>query len=111
MQGLVPGRIVYYVVSEGAAEEIKLRRTKQAQGGNAVAAGDICPAMVMRVWADATGCSNLKVMLDGPDEHWATSVSYEEDKRAGSWHWMFSGQNARYTPDNATPKETTDAAV
>lgn len=117
MEGCVPGRIVYYVVSEQVAVEIMRRRTTggsiaerlkvlawpagaQAHLGNEVKAGDICPAMVLRVWG-SLGCSNLKVMLDGSDEHWATSVGYEEDKRPGSWHWMFDGQQKRYTPDSA----------
>lgn len=117
MDGLVPGRIVYYVVSESAAAEIMRRRTTslsiserlkvlawptgaQAHLGNEVKAGDIYPAMVLRVWG-TSGCSNLKVALDGSDEYWATSVSYEEDKRQGSWHWMFDGQQKRYTPDSA----------
>ena len=117
MEGCVPGRIVYYVVSEQAAAEIMRRRTTggsiaerlkvlawpvgaQAHLGNDVKAGDIYPAMMLRVWG-TSGCSNLKVMLDGSDEYWATSVSYDESKIPGSWHWMFEGQNKRYTPDSA----------
>lgn len=115
MDGLVKGRIVYYVFSESGAAEVMRRRTSaqsiaerikvlawpvgaQAHMGNEVKAGDIYPAMVLRVWGDS-GCSNLKVMLDGSDEYWATSVSYEETKTPGSWHWMFDGQQKRYTPD------------
>jgi len=117
MDGLVPGRIVYYVVSEQAAAEIMRRRTTggsiaerlkvlawpagaQAHLGNEVKVGDIYPAMVLRVWG-SSGCSNIKVMLDGSDEYWATSVSFEDDKRPGSWHWLFEGQQKRYTSDSA----------
>jgi hypothetical protein len=104
MDGCVPGRIVYYVVSEHTAAEIMRRRTNaisiaerikvnkwplgaQAHIGNDVKAGDIYPAMILRVWG-TSGCSNLKVILDGSDEYWATSVGYEADKRQGSWHWI-----------------------
>ncbi len=130
MDGCVPGRIVYYVVSESVAAEIMRRRTNaisiserikvnkwplgaQAHVGNDVNVGDIYPAMILRVWG-TSGCSNLKVMLDGSDEYWATSISYENDKRPGSWHWMFDGQDKRYDPkptravDNA-PSEPENA--
>ncbi len=104
MDGLVPGRIVHYVVSESNAAEIARRRTTsvsiaerikvlawpvgaQAHLGNEIKAGDVLPAIILRVWSDSSGCSNIKVFLDGSDEYWATSVSYEEDGRPGSWHW------------------------
>ncbi len=74
----------------------------QAHVGSAVQAGDVCPAMVLRVW-NGLGCSNLKVMLDGSDEYWATSVSYDEDKRDGSWHWMFPQQSTRYDATKQQP--------
>lgn len=121
MDGVKPGRIVYYVFSESAAAEVMRRRTTavsiaerikvvkwplgaQAHIGNDVKAGDILPAMVLRVWGDS-GCSNLKVMLDGSDEYWATSVSYDADQRPGSWHWMFPGQDTRYDPNNYDPNK------
>lgn len=126
-EGLVPGRIVYFVFDAQRASEVMRRRTTsasiaermkqevqlrdgtqpavfgwpagaQAHIGNNVAAGDIYPAMVLRVWSTETGCSNLKVQLDGADEYWATSISYDAAKTPGSWHWMFEGQAGRYTP-------------
>ena len=54
--------------------------------------------MVVRVWSQDTGCSNLKVMLDGTDEYWATSVNMDEAKSNGSWHWMFDYQHKRPRP-------------
>lgn len=123
MEGLKPGRIVYYVLSEQDAVEINRRRTTgasiadrtgkivltelserlplwpigaQAHIGNEVSAGDILPAMILRVWGQDSGCSNLKVMLDGTDTYWATSRNFAEDRRVGSWHWMFEGQATRY---------------
>ncbi len=119
MDGLVPGRIVYFVFNEQCAAEVMRRRTTgkaiadrmkavpaqwpagaQAHIGNDIKAGDIYPAMVLRVWGDS-GCSNLRVFLDGSDDYWATSINYEADKREFSWHWMFDGQQKRYVPDSA----------
>jgi len=122
MDGLVCGRIVYFVFDEQSAAEVMRRRTTgssiaermrsdvpqwpagaQAHIGNDVHAGDICPAMV--VATDGSGRANLKVMLDGSDTFWATSVAYEEWTPEAenlptprTWHWMFSGQSGRYTP-------------
>ncbi len=122
MDGLVPGRIVYYVFSEHAADEVNRRRTNslsiaerlkahppqwpagaQAHIGNVVSAGDIYPAMVIRVWSQDSGCSNLKVLLDGADDFWATSISHADDKRPHSWHWMFQGQAQRYDATKVQP--------
>lgn len=127
MDGLVAGRIVYFVFDESRAAEVMRRRTTgksiadrmrtvvpsvegpapsiygwpagaQAHVGNDVKAGDIYPAMVLRVWGES-GCSNLKVQLDGSDEYWATSISFDEAKAPGTWHWMFDGQQKRYQPN------------
>jgi hypothetical protein len=118
MDGLKPGRIVYYVFSEQAATEVMRRRTTggaiaerieqqawplgaQAHIGNPVSIGTIAPAMVVATFdSDAV---NLKVMLDGSDVYWATSAPYDETKRPGSWHWMFEGQQTRYQPDRIEP--------
>jgi len=120
MEGLKPGRIVYFVFDEQSAAEVMRRRTDgkaiaermsrtppawptgaMAHVGNAVQAGDIFPAMIIRVWDQSSGSSNLKVMLDGSDTYWATSVVCADDKRHRSWHWMFEGQAERYQPDRA----------
>ena len=118
MDGLVPGRIVYFVFNEQAAAEVMRRRTNgqsiaermraippawpagaQAHIGNEIKAGDIYPAMVLRVYGSG-GCSNLRVFLDGNDDYWGTSVNHDSGKAPYSWHWMFDGQQKRYTPDN-----------
>jgi hypothetical protein len=130
MDGLVPGRIVYFVFDEQSAAEVMRRRTTgqaiadrlkssvptvdgdvpsiygwpagaQAHIGNDVRAGDICPAMV--VATSGGEVANLKVMLDGSDTYWATSVHFTAEKLQRSWHWMFDGQNARYQPTPAAP--------
>src|SRR6266478_1121809 len=104
MEGLVPGRIVYFVFDENHAQQVKARRDlhsttnrSAASMGNGVKAGDIYPAMVVRVW-DESGCSNLQIVLDGDDNHWAISVNFNPEKSQFSWHWMFDGQQKRYTP-------------
>jgi hypothetical protein len=135
MEGLQPGRIVYYVFDERSADEVNRRRTTgpsiasrmrtvittvtpgepigawpagaQAHIGPAVAVGDILPAMVVRVNSDTS--VNLKVMLDGTDEYWATAVDFAENKRPRSWHWMFEGQQARYQPDRTASPEPPSA--
>ena len=115
-EGLKPGRIVYFVFDEQSADEVMRRRTtgisiaermKQdppawpagamAHVGNGVAAGDVYPAMVVRVFMPSS--VNLKVMLDGSDTYWATSVAFSTEKQPRTWHWMFEGQAERYTPD------------
>jgi hypothetical protein len=42
------------------------------------------PATVVRVFDDS-GKVNLKVHLDGPADHWATSI--EEGTDLGTWQW------------------------
>lgn len=111
MDGLTPGRIVYFVFDEQSAGEVNRRRTTshsiaerialntwpigaQAHIGNAVYAGDIYPAMVIRVNGESG--ANLKVLLDGTDDYWAASVSHDPAKQPRTWHWMFDGQATRY---------------
>lgn len=127
MDGLVPGRIVYFVFSAVQADEVNRRRTNglsivgrlntlvpstqgdfssiqawpegaQAHIGNPVTEGTIAPAMIVAV-NGPSGNSNLKVMLDGTDVYWAISRDYDAAGALGTWHWMFEGQAARYTPD------------
>jgi hypothetical protein len=124
MEGLKPGRIVYYVFGHLGADEVTRRRITgdqiasrladdrwplgaQAHIGNPVSPGDICPAMVVAVFpGSGFGTSvNLKVMLDGTDVYWATSVRYDEAKTPGTWHWIFAGQNVRYQPDRVEKVE------
>ena len=101
-----PGRIVHYMLSASDAEQINRRRTTgpdiaerikterwplgaQAHIGNAVAAGDVYPAMIVRVFAASdVGTSNLQVFLDGCDAFWATSrgqVVPDSTDKQGLW--------------------------
>jgi hypothetical protein len=118
MDGLVPGRIVYFVFDQRSADEVNRRRTTgasiaerikanvwplgaQAHIGSHVSAGEILPAQIVRV-SKADGVVNLKVALDGSDTYWAVDVPYGEwTPEAESlppprtWHWMYAGQASR----------------
>lgn len=87
-------RIVQYRLSDVDAEAISAARgeadkaPKHAWGsqthvGNAVAAGDPFPAMVVRTFG--SGTVNLQVFLDGSDTYWVTSRS--EGDGDGQWSW------------------------
>ncbi|MDX2140307.1 MAG: hypothetical protein SF123_19630 [Chloroflexota bacterium] len=82
MEGLTEGRIVHFVLDNGAHR----------------------PATVVNAWKDVAlyqseGRVNLLVFLDGENdaEHvgmdagdtwWRTSVPFSDDKTPGTWHWM-----------------------
>ncbi|MFE7954367.1 hypothetical protein [Streptomyces sp. NPDC057413] len=92
------GRIVHYRLSERDANEISRRRkdfhdNRSADKhtgfvghvGNWVQAGDVFPAMIVRVWDESTVTVNLQVTLDGTDTLWATSRA--EGTEPGTWAW------------------------
>lgn len=112
------GRIVHYRLSTQDANEINRRRTTgqsigerltrvtsdghaqwpqgaQAHIGNPVSAGDIFPAMIVRLWdqpehpATATTLVQLQVFLDGNDTYWATSVSQLQPELGDQWPCWF----------------------
>lgn len=85
------GRIVHYTLSEGDVASID--RDMPAYPGqsvkrNSVQAGDVYPAIVVRVFpggTEANGVCNLQVLLDGNCSFWATSrVEGEGESR---WFW------------------------
>ncbi|MEV4320978.1 hypothetical protein AB0J37_01965 [Microbispora rosea] len=104
------GRIVHYTLSEGDAAAINTRRTDfaafqrlhrgdaypaepgqpgatghQAHVGNHAEAGQVYPAIVVRVWESSFNSANLQVLLDGNDTYWATSKA--EGDEPGTWAW------------------------
>ncbi len=110
MQKITPGRIVLYTLSESDANEINRRRTTgpeiaqriplerwplgaQAHIGTDVHAGDVLPAIVVKVHTNVTLPDdvnrpvNLKVQLDGTDTFWATVKDESELPTPGHWHW------------------------
>jgi hypothetical protein len=105
LSGVIEGRIVHYVLTEGDAEEINRRRTTrgaiadriagdkwpigaQAHIGNRAEAGQHCAAIIVRFWGDPnSGTSNLQVLLDGNDTYWATSRHAGDPTEQGAWHF------------------------
>ncbi|MEU8196355.1 hypothetical protein AB0C10_21465 [Microbispora amethystogenes] len=104
------GRIVHYMLSEQDAKAINKRRDDfhayqhahaptaepgqpgatghQAHLGNHAEAGQVYPALVVRVFPGGTevnGVCNLQVHLDGNDTYWATSRV--EGDQPGTWAW------------------------
>ncbi|MGW1271270.1 hypothetical protein [Streptomyces sp. NPDC002491] len=91
-----PGDIVLYRVTEGDVAHINpwradFHRNGAAESrlgfvghiGNFVQAGDVFPAVVVRVHDGSTVTCNLRVLLDGSDAYWATSRAEGDD--AGQW--------------------------
>lgn len=76
------GRIVAYTASDADAEASK------APGwtGNQITAGDVLPAVVVRVWSG--GLVNLQVLVDGTDSLWRTSVKHVDAPGTPfTWAW------------------------
>lgn len=68
------GQHVLYTLAESDAEQIRARRAQLGISGNSPAPGEVCPAVVVRLWNPTY--ANLKVFLDGQDDFWATSRYY-----------------------------------
>lgn len=80
------GRIVHYRLSTTDVQQIDERRREAGgQRGNSAVPGDVYPAVVVRTFGDSLGV-NLRVLLDGPDTHWATSRGYGVET-PGCWFW------------------------
>lgn len=91
------GRIVHYRLNDGDVFTITDRRRRvleapvnnwpfQAFVGNEVAPGDVFPALVVAVHGEGDkALVNLRVMLDGTDDLWATSRAH--GFKDGQWDW------------------------
>lgn len=84
------GRIVHYTLSEGDVARINDLVPQSDHPGhirrNTVSAGEVYPAMVVRVFNGMTSSNvNLQVFLDGAAAYWATSRTEGPD--AGCWAW------------------------
>jgi hypothetical protein len=80
------GRIVHYRISEGDRRAIISSRQQTNITGNVPGIGEQYPAVVVRTWGSTPESSvNLQVLLDGPDTHWATSVTEGDGERQYSW--------------------------
>ncbi|MEU7400700.1 hypothetical protein [Streptomyces sp. NPDC044948] len=82
-----PGRTVMYQLSGDDAQQITHQRVQTGITGNYVEAGQIYPAVVVRVWSgNVDAACNLRVLLDGQDPPlWATSRIQGSDP--GTWSW------------------------
>ncbi|MEV6791236.1 hypothetical protein AB0M87_04365 [Streptomyces sp. NPDC051320] len=80
------GRIVLYRLSEQDTRQIIQHRAHNGLSGNTVREGDVCPAVIVRIWdGEPYAAPNLKVLLDGQDNHWAPSR--HEGDGPGTWSW------------------------
>jgi hypothetical protein len=80
---LTIGRIVHYKLSESDAALIQSKHQDRSSC-NQVSAGDVFPAMIVRVWGTGEHI-NLQVFLDGDCSYWATSRP--EGDESGRWAW------------------------
>lgn len=96
MTNVSVGRLVHYKLPEAAALQVNKRRLdgvmsgtakvengSQIHFGNGHTAGDVLPAVVVRVWEN--NLVNLQVFLDGNDTLWVTSAA--EGENEGQWSW------------------------
>ncbi len=89
------GRIVLYTLSEQDAEAITKRRldfrrhrTTDSYTGNPVEAGQTYPAIIVRTWGDTSeALVQLRVLLDGTDDLWATSVGVAAEPTPRHYTW------------------------
>lgn len=105
------GRIVHYMLSSDDVEQIRAKRLEWATRyghnldavTNQVSIGDIFPAIVVRVWEPDSPDSaiNLRVMLDGCDDFWATSRVRGRAGDPGRWSWPAMTQILRQGIANA----------
>jgi hypothetical protein len=109
MQQPTVGRIVHYQLHDSDADQVNRRRadasafrhsvrqlaTQPQSGergrtghvehfGNEVSEGSVYPAVVVAVFGNGEHV-NLKVLLDGNDDYWATSRP--EGDTPGTWAW------------------------
>lgn len=85
------GDVVLYTLTAGDAKAINTRRAECRQAaedqpilapaGNPVAAGEVYPAIVVRVLGPAG--VNLQLLLDGNDSHWVTGTA--RGSAPGTW--------------------------
>jgi len=70
------GRVVIYVPVENSVETSNYAKE--------------VPAIVVRTWENTSYENtevNLRVLTDGPEVTWQTSVPYSETNEPGTWHW------------------------
>lgn len=95
------GRIVHYRLDANDVAAVKNQRAHSSietgsgrypqKHGNPLAAGDVYPMLITRVWGDTeSSCVQGQVFLDGNDTIWKTSVqqqghTYDPSLTEGVW--------------------------
>ena len=94
------GLLVLYTLSATDVSAIESQREREKQcaeaigvsyaPGNPVQAGEAYPAIVVRIFGDGslTCPFNLKVLLDGPGNYWATSRHYDAEGAQGAFKFQ-----------------------
>ncbi len=87
------GRIVHYRLSEQDADRINEVREAPNENANHAEAGQVYPAMIVRLWGEPENpqtAVNLQVFIDGDFTYWATSRcqdASEDGAQPGCWVW------------------------
>ena len=82
------GRTLLYILTAQDATFINnIPRSRSGGMGSTTAEGDVLPAVVVRIHDPKAErpLVNLKVLLDGNDDYWATSRT--EGDGPGTWSW------------------------
>jgi hypothetical protein len=85
------GRTVLYMMNAYNVQMVVQRRSFSAGHpgelhGNEPAVGDVYPMVIVRTWGSAANSAvNGKVLLDGNDELWVTSVACGESQGCFAW--------------------------
>lgn len=79
------GRIVHYRLSQYDCQRIEFNRSKYGLLGNPVAAGDVVPVLVTKVWS--SDLINGKAQIDGEGSFWVTSAARGVGDEPGTWFW------------------------
>jgi hypothetical protein len=98
-------RIVHLTLSSDLAASIN----RSGLPGNACEAGQILPFQITRVWSD--DLVNGQLILDGPQNHWITSV--HQGTGPDQWHWPViepvSTRGAHLVAESITPINTAES--
>lgn len=111
------GTVVQYILTEYDAAEInKLladhHNFRQSLGkvfntghvghtGNHASKGDVCAAVVVRTFNEASPTSNLQVLLDGASSVWKTSIGHGFTE--GRWHHVGEDAETPAADSSAAP--------
>lgn len=102
------GRIVIYVLSQHDVDRINDQRAR-SEGllrGNNVHAGDAFPMMICRVWDTPEHHVNGRVLLDGTDTLWVTSVTEKPTPELGYFVWPTRSAGLTASPNRRSSRSS-----